>query len=83
MVYDGHNGKKLLEIYFIYFMYHLKNVQTDHNNIEKAIHRFGSVRLPRLRLKLFRLSLNIYYGPGKKYVLLISFQDQVSKHQTV
>lgn len=77
--------KEMLAIYFGVQKYHRfiyrdrVDVQTDHKPIiaimNKPIHKIGSVRLQRLRLKLLRYSLNVYYIPGKN----IHFADMLSR----
>ncbi|KAK9721026.1 hypothetical protein QE152_g21749 [Popillia japonica] len=55
------------------------DVQSDHKPIisimKKAICKIGSVRLQRLRIKLLKYSLNVYYVPGKD----IHFEDMLSR----
>lgn len=77
--------KEMLAIYFGCQKYHdfiYKNnvdVQSDHKPIisimKKPIYSIGSVRLQRLRLKLLKYSLNVYYVPGKN----VQFADMLSR----
>lgn len=77
--------KEMLAIYYATqkfhdFIYRANiNVQTDHKPIvsimKKPICKIGSVRLQRLRLKLLKYSLNVYYVPGKS----IHFADMLSR----
>lgn len=77
--------KELLSIYFGTKKFHdfiyrqNVDVQSDHKPIvsimKKPIHKIGSVRLQRLRLKLLIYSLNIYYVPGKN----VQFADMLSR----
>lgn len=77
--------KELLSIHFGTqkfhdFIYHSEvDVQTDHKPLisimKKPICKIGSVRLQRLRIKLLKYSLNVYYIPGKN----IHFADMLSR----
>ncbi|XP_050504417.1 uncharacterized protein K02A2.6-like [Diabrotica virgifera virgifera] len=77
--------KELLAIYyatqkFHNFIYNFDvDVQSDHKPIisimKKPISKIGSVRLQRLRLKLLKYRLNVYFVPGKD----IHFADMLSR----
>ena len=43
--------------------------------MKMAIQKIGSIRLQRLRLKLLKYSLNVYYVPGKN----VQFADMLSR----
>lgn len=65
---------------FLDFIYRMDtDVQTDHKPLisimKKPIFKIGSVRLQRLRLKLLKYTLNVYYVPGKE----IHFVDMLSR----
>lgn len=77
--------KEMLAIYFGAQKYHRfiyrekVDVQTDHKPIiaimNKPITKIGSVKLQRLRLKLLKYSLNVYYVPGRS----VHFADMLSR----
>lgn len=77
--------KELLAIYFATQKFHdfiygrNFDVQSDHKPIvsimKKPICKIGSVRLQRIRLKLLKYNINVYYVPGKS----IHFADMLSR----
>lgn len=77
--------KELLSIYygtkkFHDFIYGQEiTVQSDHKPIisimKKPIHKIGSIRLQRIRLKLLKYILNVVYVPGKD----LHFADMLSR----
>lgn len=77
--------KEMLSIYYAtqkfneYIYGRVVDVQTDHKPLisimNKPVCKIGSVRLQRLKLKLLKYSLNVYYVPGKK----LHFADMLSR----
>lgn len=77
--------KEMLAIYYSTQKFHnfiynaVVDVQTDHKPLiaimKKPICKIGSVRLQRLKLKLLKYTLNVYYVPGKN----IHFADMLSR----